>query len=92
MSSLGERECIRTKAAKGPRARFSKLPGPVLFSILEGASKRFENSTVKLSAKETKWTSSEVGTRPIFLETLISKSDSGPVSYRVFRETCLRGS
>ena len=24
---------------------------------------------------------------PYFLETLISKSDSGPVSYRVFRET-----
>ena len=38
----------------------------------------FENCTVKLLAKETKWTSSEVRTRPTFLETLISKSDSGP--------------
>ena len=33
---------------------------------------------VKLSAKETKWTSSEVRTRSTFLETLISKSDSRP--------------
>ena len=39
----------------------------------------FENCTVKLSATETKWTSSKVKTRSNFLETLISKSDSGPV-------------
>ena len=44
-----------------------------------GSFKRFENCTVKLSAKETKWTSSEVKTRPTFLETSILKSDSGPV-------------
>ena len=36
-----------------------------------GASK----GTVKLSAKETKWTLLEVRTRPTFLETLISKYD-----------------
>ena len=36
-----------------------------------GIFKRFENCTVKLSAKEKKWTSSEVRTRPV-LETLIS--------------------
>ena len=32
-----------------------------------------------ISAKETKWTSSEVRTHPNFLETLISKYDFGPV-------------
>ena len=37
----------------------------------------FENCTVKLSARETKWTSLEVRTHSTFLETLISKSDSG---------------
>ena len=41
--------------------------------------KSFENCTVKLSVKETKWTSSEVRTHPNFLETLISKYDFGPV-------------
>ena len=50
-----------------------------LFSIKDGSFKSFENGTVKLSAKETKWTSLEVRTRPTFLETLISKSDFGPV-------------
>ena len=38
-----------------------------------------ENGAVKLSAKETKCTSLEVRTHPTFLETLISKRDSGPV-------------
>ena len=34
----------------------------------------------KLSAKETtKWTSLKLRTQPTFLETLISKSDFGPV-------------
>ena len=38
----------------------------------------FENCTVKLLARETKCgTSLEVRTHPTFLETLISKSDSG---------------
>ena len=40
---------------------------------------KFKNCTVKLSAKETKWTSLEVRTHPAFPETLISKCDSGPV-------------
>ena len=44
-----------------------------------GSFKRFENCAVKLLAKETKWTLSEERTRPSFLETLISKSDFGPV-------------
>ena len=61
-----------------PGACFSKLPvitRPVklfLFSIIpDGSFNSFENYTVSLSAKETKWTSSEVKTHPIFLETLI---------------------
>ena len=73
---------------KRPGARFSKLPvitGPVkLFwnvfhSIPDGNFKRFENRTVKLSAKERKWTSLEVRTHPTFLENLISKYVFGPV-------------
>ena len=56
------------------RARYA-----VLFSILGGSFKSFENGTVKLSAKETKWTSLEVRTQPRFLETLISKHDFGRV-------------
>ena len=70
----------------GPVARFSKLPviiGPVkLFCfplIKDGSFKSFENGTVKLLAKETKWASLEVGTQHTFLETLISKYDTGRV-------------
>ena len=65
-------------------ARFSKLPvitGPIelfCFPLRMGVSKVL-NSTVKLSAKESKCTSSEVRTLPTFLETLISKHDFGPV-------------
>ena len=55
----------------------SKLPiitGRVKqFSIPDGSFKSFENYTVKLSAKETKWTSLEVRTRPTFIEILSSK-------------------
>ena len=36
-------------------------------------------TSVKLSAKETKWTSLETRTHPTFLENLISKYDFGPV-------------
>ena len=50
-----------------------------MFFILDSSFKRFENYTVKLSAKETKWTSLEVRTHPTFLENLISKYDFGPV-------------
>ena len=50
-----------------------------MFFILDGRFKRFENGTVKLSAKETKWTLLEVKTHPTFLENLISKYDFGPV-------------
>ena len=50
-----------------------------MFSIPDGSFKRYENYAVKLSAKETKWTSLEVRTHPTFLETLTSKCDSGPV-------------
>ena len=50
-----------------------------MFFILDSSFKRFENCTVKLSAKETKWTSLLVRTHPTFLETLISKYDFGPV-------------
>ena len=39
----------------------------------------FKNCAVKLSAKETKWTSSEVRTHPTLLETLISIYDIGSV-------------
>ena len=41
--------------------------------------KSFEICTVKLAAKETKWTSLEVTKHPTFLETLMSKYDFGPV-------------
>ena len=51
----------------------------VLFSIPDGSFESFENYTVKLSAKETKWTSLEVRTHPTFLETMISKYDLGSV-------------
>ena len=50
-----------------------------MFFILGSSFKRFENCTVKLSAKETKWTSLEVRTHPTILENLISKHDFGPV-------------
>ena len=50
-----------------------------MFFILDISFKRFENCTVKLSAKETKWTSLDFKTHPTFLENLISKYDFGPV-------------
>ena len=50
-----------------------------MFFIKEGSFKSFENGTVKLLAEETKWASLEVGTQHTFLETLISKYDTGPV-------------
>ena len=52
-----------------PGARFSELP--VITGPRE-SFKRFENCAVKLSAKETKWSSSEVRTRPTFLQNLIA--------------------
>ena len=64
------------KGVQGPVSR--KLP-VILLSFSDGSFKSFENYTVKLSAKETKWTSLEVRTHPTFLETLISKCDFGPV-------------
>ena len=48
-----------------------------MFFILESSFKRFDNGTVKLSAKETKWTSLEVRIQHTFLENLISKYDTG---------------
>ena len=72
-----------------PRGPFLEAPGnyrarwAVLFSIPDGSFKTFESCTVKLSAKETKWTSLEVRTHPSFLETLISKEDTGPVNLPV---------
>ena len=50
-----------------------------MFSIPDEGFRRFENYTVKLSAKETNWTSFEVRTQPTLLETLISKYDFRPV-------------
>ena len=50
-----------------------------MFFIPGGSFRRFENCTVKVSARETKLTSLEVRTRPTFLEILISKYDFGPV-------------
>ena len=50
-----------------------------MFSIKDGSFKSFENFVVKLSAKETKWTSLEVRRHLTFLETLISTYDFGPV-------------
>ena len=51
-----------------------------MFSIADGSFETFENYTVKFSAKETKWTSLEVRSHPTFLETSISKYDTGPVN------------
>ena len=51
-----------------------------MFSIKDGSFKSFENGTVKLLAKETKWTSLEVRTQHTFLDNLISKYDTGPVN------------
>ena len=59
------------------RGPFLEAPGnyrarlAVLISIKDGSFKRFENGAVKLLAKETKWTSLEVGRHPTLLETLI---------------------
>ena len=53
-----------------------------MFFILDStvsSFKRFENCTVKFSAKETKWISLEVKTHPTFLKNLISKYDFRPV-------------
>ena len=50
-----------------------------MFTIPDRSFKRFENYTVKVSTKETKWTSLEVRTHPTFLKTLISKYDFRPV-------------
>ena len=50
-----------------------------MFFIPDGSFKSFENYTVKLLVKETKWTSFGVRTHPTFLETLISKYDIRPV-------------
>ena len=50
-----------------------------MFFIPDGSFKRFEYYTVKLLAKETKWTFLEFRTHLTFLETLISKFDFGPV-------------
>ena len=50
-----------------------------MFSIKDGSFKSFENGTVKLLAKETKWASLEVRKQHTFLENLISKYDTGPV-------------
>ena len=47
--------------------------------LKDASFKRFENSTVELLDKETKCTLLEVRTFPIFLETLISKYEFGPV-------------
>ena len=83
---------INTQVRLG--ARFSKLPvkapSNYRLSCFVSHSKSFisfENGTVKLSAKETKWISLEVSTHPTFLETLIKNMISGPLSYRVFRKT-----
>ena len=54
-----------------------------MVSIPDKSFKRFENYTIKLSAKETKWTSLEVRAHRTFLETLISKYDFGPVKLPV---------
>ena len=51
----------------------------MLFCFPLRSFKSFENCTIKLSVRETKWTSLEVRTNPTFLETLISKYDFGPV-------------
>ena len=50
-----------------------------MFPIKYGSFKSFENGTVKLLAKETRWVSLEVRTQHTLLETLISKYDTGPV-------------
>ena len=57
-----------------------------MFSIPDRSFKCFEYYTVKLLAKETKWTSLEVRKHPTFLETLISKSDFGPAKLPAFKK------
>ena len=78
--------CVYENSPKtGFWGSFLEAPGnyrareDALFSIPDGSFKRFKNCTVKLLAKEPKWTLLVVRTHPTFLETLISKSDSGPV-------------
>ena len=81
----------------GFRTTWSRGPFCCFVFQSRGSFKKFENCTVKLLAEERKWTLSEVRTRPTFLETLISKSDSGLVKLpglsrkgpRVFCCVCL---
>ena len=82
-----------TMCPRLPGARFLKLlviTGPVklfCFPIQMGDGiKRFESCTVKLSAKETIWTSLEVRIHPSFQRVWFQNMISGPLSYWVFRE------
>ena len=59
-----------------------------MFFIKDGSFKSFENGTVKLLAKETKWASVEVRTPHTFLENLISKYDTGPVKLPGLSRNC----
>ena len=81
--SVGARGFFSPLCDSPSRLRRSILSPPTrkkpLAPRVDSSFKRFENCTVKLSAKETKWTSLEVRTHPTFLETLISKYDFGPV-------------
>ena len=59
----------------------------MLFSIKDGSFKSSENGAVKLSAKEAKWTSLEVGTHPTLSRDFDFNMISGPLSYQDFPET-----
>ena len=67
----------------GPVSRSSRLLPGSLSRFVFHSRWEFQNFwklTVRFSAKETKRTSLEVRTHPTFLETSISKYDTGPVN------------
>ena len=76
--ALWQLKCLAEEHNTMYRARSSFLEAPgnyrarkaVLFSIPDGSFKSFEYYTVKLLAKETKWTLLEFGTHATFLEIL----------------------
>ena len=79
----GNEATVLTVWDLGPVSRSSRyLPGPLSCFVFH-SRREFQNFwklTVKFSAIETKWTSLEVRTHPIFLETSISKYDAGSVN------------
>ena len=68
-------------SAFADHVKITGVPFSKLIPIPDGKFKSFQNCSVKLSAKETKWTSLEVRTNPNLLETKFQNMISGPFNY-----------